>query len=418
MTEAPGQRNGGGDAGRRGTGGGTSPGDRCVPALWPSAFPVDRDPKFLWLGDAHGEAFEAVYAAVVGRRALVLLTGEAGTGKTMLAEAMAARLADDGMMVGRLPYPSRDVDDFWTAVAGAFGLVSDGRSLEAALRRFARHVEQAARSSIRMLLVVDEAQALTSAVLMEVSRACDLARDAGAPGVLTVLLVGHDELDATLATPVHAVLAAQVAVRCRLAALPERAVAAYIQHRLRCVGAPPDVFTPDALTAIGSLSRGLPRLINTVCARATANGRVVDAALVQRCGSELAWVPDGARQPARPAAAPDLVGRRRQRRRRGVVTAALVATGLLALAASNPEHRAATSPPEGAAPAAPVTPLAAPVPAVPRTGPSQRVDEEAAPAGDTGGDQPDPSRIIDWLLRTHRAKHDAHAPREWLRRDP
>jgi general secretion pathway protein A len=446
VTSAAGRRNGADIAKRRGPRVGPPPAHGCAPALWPSAFSLHRDPKFLWLGDHHGEAFEALRLAVVRRAPLMLLTGRAGTGTTMLAEAVAGRVMDDGKMVGRLPHPSRDVGDFWTAVAAAFGPLHDAGSREAP-GRFVQHVEQAARSSLHMVLVIDEAQALTTAVLREVSRACDLARDAGGPGVLTVLLVGHEELDALLTTASDVDLAGRIAVRRRLRPLLGHEVTSYVQHRLRCIGARPDVFTPEALTAIAVLSHGVPRLVNTVCAQATASGRIVDAALVRRCESQLAWVPDDARRPARWAAEPDHM--RRRRLGRGVVTATLAATGLLALTAANGAHRPSSTPRVGATPTGTATSFTAVVPAPPPTAPAPRADNAAAQAprpgaakeaargrgasraatpapaairarpaapgtpvprpageaaagagGDTDTNEPDPRLIIDWLLET------------------
>ena len=353
------------------------------------AFQVNRDPRFLWLDEPYRDAFEALYRAVRQGCPLGVLTGGVGAGKTMLADAVSARLVEDGVVVGRLGYPSRDADDFWNAIADAFGLRVDGDGRDAVRTRFAELVQRAARTSTRVLLVIDEAQALTSAVLTEVLHAGDAARDAGAPNVLTVFLVGEDELDPTLARPELAALAVRIAVRRRLPALREREVAGYIRHRLACVGAPPDVFTPDALTATAVLSRGLPRLINMVCARAAARGHIVDAAIVERCAREMTWLADRRAHRARPAATSrEVVVTGRRSRRRRVVVAALASAGVFVLAETTgedgpgPSHRAGA-----AAPAAAVASRDEPARATPAT-----------PTLDDAAGDPDPSAIIEWLL--------------------
>src|SRR5688572_25543685 len=254
-----------------------------IPA-WRRAFRGGRDRTFLWLGQARREALEALSDAVARGEPLLLLTGEAGAGKTMLADVLAARLAEDGVVVGRVAHPPRDGQDFWNAVAGAFGYATAGR-LDAGAAGAARHV-----------LILDEAQALACDVLAEVLHASEL---------LAVLLVGADEIDVTLAAPEHAGLARRIAVRRRLPPLRTDEVTAYVRHRLACAGAPRDLFSLEALAVIATLSRGLPRLIDAVCERATAAGGPVNASIVERCGRELAWLrDDGSPAPGRGAALP------------------------------------------------------------------------------------------------------------------
>jgi general secretion pathway protein A len=420
---------------------------------WPRAFQQDLDPAFLWLGRPHREVFEALGGAVMRGRPLLLLTGEAGTGKTMLAAAVAARLAEIGVVVGRVTYPSRDREDFWSAMLGAFGLPAGVGNPDAAVAHVARYVAGAARTSTRLLLVVDEAQALARDVLGEVLRAGDIAGNEEAGHPLSILLVGEAALDVTLAEPAQAGLAQRIALRRRLPALQDDEVAAYVRHRLRCVGAPPDVFTPDALAAIATLSRGLPRLVNTVCARAVAAGGVVDASVVERCARELTWLCDDRTRPAAPnAASPGSVMRGRRWRRRGAAAAALAGAGALALAAAGTGHRVTASwPADPGRPAAsvsvgpeparvlpvagrlppapalsdgpkpgpptldgPAEPLPSPAgtrePAGARTTPPPAQAAPAPGAGRDGAGRPagvqressDPGAIIDWLLE-HRA---------------
>ena len=132
------------------------------------------------------------------------------------------------------------------------------------------------------------------------------------------------------------------AVRRRLPALQEHEVTSYVRHRLACVDAPADLFTPEALTEIAMLSRGLPRLINTVCARA-AGGAGVDATSVERCSRELAWLCD-ATVPASPAAvALDAVMRHKRRHRRWIIVAALTGVAFATAAVTIPDYRLAAS---------------------------------------------------------------------------
>jgi general secretion pathway protein A len=382
------------------------------------AFRVNRDQSFLWLGEAHRGVLDALYLAVLSGSPLVILTGDVGAGKTMLAEALAARLAETGVVVGRVLYPSQDPDDFWNAIFGAFGLPADSAGRDAALTHFTDVVQRVGCTSGRVLLVIDEAQVLTSEVLMEVGRACDAAREAAGPNVLTVLLVGEEALDVTLARPELADVTGRIGMRRRLGVLGERDVALYIRHRLACAGVPPDVFTSDALRAIAAFSRGIPRLINTLCARTLVNGGVVDATIVERAAAELANAADGGRGRARlPSKLHGHVVSAARARPLGIgINAVLASAGIFALAVSwggesRPPSRRAQS-------ASPATAMAwevestrpAVVSAAATPGPdvliarhilisSTRSADTAARPPDDAPRDPDPGAIIDWLLK-------------------
>jgi type II secretory pathway predicted ATPase ExeA len=366
---------------------------RAAPGAWSHAFRMECDQRFLWLGRPHREALEALYGAVVRGAPCAVLTGDVGAGKSMLADAVAARLTEAGVVVRRLAYPSRNVGDFWDAIVGAFGLPAGGEGLDAARRAFTRHVQQAATAP-RRLLVIDEAQVLSGEVLTEVLHLHEVGREARVSNALPVFLVGEDELEATLAQPAYAALASRIAVRCRLPALQEDEVASYVRHRLACVDAPTDLFTPEALTEIAMLSRGLPRLINTVCARA-AGGGGVDATSVERCGRELAWLCDDA-GPASPAAAAlDAVLRHKRRHRCRIIVAVLTGVAIATAAVTIADYRlAASRRPVAAGLGTDETPVAqrarlAPVGEPPRPGPDVQDDlEPPPPARREPGDRP------------------------------
>jgi general secretion pathway protein A len=252
------------------------------------AFQINRDLDFLWLGPRHRDVFDALRTAIVSGRTIAMLSGAAGSGKTMLVDAVATSLSTTEVIVGCLTHPSCDADDFWNAVAEAFRLGSgDAGVRDTVCSRFREVVQQAARSSTRVLLIVDEAQALADEVLVEVARASDVGAGTGA---LTIILVGDERLDVLLAKPEHAVCAERIEVRHRLPALDEAEVTSYIRHRLARVDAPVTLFTADSFRAIATISGGVPRLINVLCAQATARGTVVDRTLIEQCGRDLPWL--------------------------------------------------------------------------------------------------------------------------------
>ena len=112
--------------------------------------------------------------------------------------------------------------------------------------------------------------------------------------LLSFVFFGLPELEENLR--LDPPLAQRVALRYRLEPLSEEATDAYVRHRLRMAGAPRVPFTPGAIAAIHALSRGTPRLINTLCDNALFEGflaraRDLDERLVERIGRELGLEP-------------------------------------------------------------------------------------------------------------------------------
>jgi general secretion pathway protein A len=271
-------------------------------------FQPATDPDFFWRGGPYEEAFDALTAGVQRRAGVLLLTGDIGTGKTVLTYALMDVLAGRGTKVARLTYPRVESSDFLQGVADAFGLTATpgGGTFHDA---FERALRRAFDRDERLLLVVDEAQALGRDLLLEIER---LAEDGARAGqgeasALTILLVGQHDLEARLQGPEHAALGSRVAVTCRLRPLQEDQVEAYVRHRLAVAGTQVR-FDGGAILAIHALAGGIPRLINGLCERALRLAehrrlRVVDEALVRASLDGPPWGHPDAPRPARPVVA-------------------------------------------------------------------------------------------------------------------
>lgn len=297
----------------------------AVPAIPDAArgrpFQPTTDPHTLWPGTCHREALEQLLAGVRAGDRLLVLTGDVGTGKTIVANALAERLRQEGAVVGRVDYPNAEPSEFLQSAAAALGL---GEVVEPwdVFRQIARLVATAGADGRRVVLVVEEAQSLAAGLLTEVGRlaAVEGPADAAAPGDPTrrggpgIVLVGGEPLESNLAS--HRSLAGAVGTRCVLRPLRGEEVRDYVEHRLAVAGLGRDTFTPLALRLVGESSGGVPRLINTLCDHALADaGRrglpVVDSELMQACIQEVAPRGLSARPPAAGAAvlAPGSAGR-------------------------------------------------------------------------------------------------------------
>jgi type II secretory pathway predicted ATPase ExeA len=244
---------------------------------------LGEEPDFPWLGEPYQGALAALRAAARTSPGLLLLTGETGTGKTILTKTLIQRLRNDRVLVGTLRCPgeaSCEPDDFLRALAEACGAAGDAGPRADRLARIKEFLTRAAAERKSALFVIDGAEAVTPELLDTVEDLLEPARRAGGDGpnrVLSILLVGDPGLDTMLSDPRYKRLAGQITTRCQLRRLTEDEVWAFLVHRLAVAGVPGSPFTRATARQIHRASGGLASRIGPLAQQALTIQQTHDA---------------------------------------------------------------------------------------------------------------------------------------------
>ena len=243
-------------------------------------FEITPDPSFLFSTSRHNEALASLYYGVRARKGFVVLTGEVGTGKTMLVRCVLELLRRTGVAFAYVFNPSLSALEFIRYIAGDFGLPVAGKAKDELVLSLSAFLVDRHQRKLSTLLVVDEAHHLSPELLEEVRLLTNL--ETTQQKLLQIVLAGQPELDEMLDSFELRQIKQRIALRCHLEPLSLDETRGYIQRRLQIAGVPPDItiFSEPATNAIFRHSNGFPRLINTICENALLSGYARRAAVI------------------------------------------------------------------------------------------------------------------------------------------
>ena len=233
-------------------------------------FSPTPDPKFLFQSARHREALAQLVYGVRERKGFIVLTGEIGTGKTTLLRTLLARL-DDEHPVAYVHNSSLPWEGMFEYILNDWGLKTPGTTQAQRLIDLNEFLIEQHRLGRSPVLVIDEAQNLSIESLEAVRLLSNF--ETTHAKLLQILLVGQPELRDKLNAPELRQLKQRIALRCHIGPLGPEEARQYIRHRLRVAGASDaGIFTDGAVQRITEYSRGIPRVINTLCDHCLISG--------------------------------------------------------------------------------------------------------------------------------------------------
>ncbi|HZD30651.1 MAG TPA: AAA family ATPase [Candidatus Angelobacter sp.] len=239
--------------------------------LTKNPFEISPDPYFYHATPRHNEALANLHYGVGRRKGFIVITGEVGTGKTLLVRCLLAELRKNNIAFGYVFNPLLSTTEFFQYIMADLGLQYSGRSKTEMLLDLNRFLIQRHARGLITALVVDEAQALRPELLEEIRLLTNL--ETSQQKLLQIVLMGQPELEGVLDSPSLRQLKQRVSLRCQLLPLDEEQTRSYVLSRLERAGASadPPIFEAEALARIYEYSRGIPRIINNLCENAMVN---------------------------------------------------------------------------------------------------------------------------------------------------
>ncbi|MCB1735976.1 MAG: AAA family ATPase [Gammaproteobacteria bacterium] len=253
-------------------------------------FRLTPDPSFLFVSAVHKRALAYLRYGLTQGEGFVVITGHVGAGKTTLLKVLLAELGDDVVAAEMVatPMAAKEVIE---RIGAALGITYEGLHRAAVLQRVEVFLKDRIEEGLRVVLLIDEAQNLTTEALEEL-RMLTNQQHRGKP-YFQVFLVGQNEFRHTLQRADMEQFRQRVIASYHLSPMDAEETEGYVMHRLKRVGWRGDPeFTRDAFAEVHRYAGGIPRRINTLCDRLMLFGfleerHVIDSEAVRVVSDEL-----------------------------------------------------------------------------------------------------------------------------------
>jgi general secretion pathway protein A len=226
-------------------------------------FNLTPDPEFLYLNSRHREALAGISYAILARKGFVILTGDAGTGKTTVLTRILGHLPPARIRSSVIVNPTLTPSEFLEAALLDFGFRNISASKARRVTMLQEFLWKGNVEGKLSALVIDESHKLSLEVLEEIRLLGNF--ESGGEKLLQIVLVGQSELDELLNRQHLRQLKQRIALRLTIEPLPSAEVEWYICHRWSKAGGNEPPFAKAAVAYIADVSRGIPRVVNVIC---------------------------------------------------------------------------------------------------------------------------------------------------------
>jgi general secretion pathway protein A len=245
-------------------------------------FELSPDPSFMCTTEKSRAALASITYAIANRKGFVVMTGDAGTGKTLIVRSLFECWKSQGFAFANIFAPNLPLIDFLINATSDLGIKVTEYTKGNLLRAFHGFLVTQFQKGLTTVLVIDEAHQMPEAVLEEIRMLTNV--ETNQQKLVQVLLVGQPELDSKLDSFELRQLKQRIAIRCRLEPLTTEETNQYVICRLDLAGAKSQanaIFPAETIDLVHRYSGGIPRLINSVC----------EQALITACALQLRVVP-------------------------------------------------------------------------------------------------------------------------------
>ncbi len=232
-----------------------------------SPFELIPNPKFLYLTRSHRDALTSMTNGIKNRNGFISVTGDVGTGKTTLIYALLSNLGENVKTV-LIFHTTLTFNELLKTVLSELHLAAEKEDTTDLLRQLTHYVLQRGSRDEMLAIIIDEAQDLPPEVMKDFQMLAPLISKG-----LKVVFVGQPDFENKLNLEDLQPLKQRIEVRRQIRGFSQEESAKYIDHRLRLVGSSSsEIFSPEALSLICRYSRGIPRVMNTLCDNALLTG--------------------------------------------------------------------------------------------------------------------------------------------------
>jgi general secretion pathway protein A len=229
-------------------------------------FQLKPDPQFFFGSRGHKRAMAYLEYGLSQGEGFIVITGDVGAGKTTLVRSLFCKLESEKIQAAQIVNTNLDANDTLRMVVAAFGLPYEDDSKASLLTRLELFLRQCDQKGKRALLIVDEAQNLSSQAVEELRMLSNF--QTADKSLLQIFLLGQPEFRRTLLSRDMQQLQQRVIATYHLGPLDALETKDYIEHRLHTVGWNGDPsLSEDAFFEIYNFTGGIPRKINTLCDR-------------------------------------------------------------------------------------------------------------------------------------------------------